>query len=267
MNILQEIAERTKERIELQKKTLPPDKLIEMTQLEHRGGNTCLPDFPFEAALRCDDIAFICEVKKASPSKGVIADAFPYLDIAGEYEAAGAAAISVLTEPHYFKGENRYLQEIADAVSIPLLRKDFTVDRYMIYEAKLLGASAILLICAILDKDTLAEYIGIAHRLGLSALVETHTEAEVDMALSAGARIIGVNNRNLETFEVDITLSRWLRQMVPKDVVFVSESGIRCAEDIKSLRQNNVDAVLVGETLMRSFDKKTALEALRGDTP
>jgi len=267
MNILQEIAERTKERIEIQKRALPPDRIIETAQLAHRSENPYLPAFPFETALSCDDIAFICEVKKASPSKGLIADTFPYIDIAKEYENAGAAAISVLTEPNYFKGSDLYLREIAGTVSIPLLRKDFTVDSYMIYEAKILGASAILLICAMLDKDTLAEYIGIAHSLGLSALVETHTEAEVDMALNAGTRIIGVNNRNLRTFEVDITLSERLRKMVPKDIVFISESGIRCAEDIKKLRQNGVDAVLIGETLMRSSDKKAALDELRGNAP
>ena len=265
MNILQEIAAYTKERIELKKKVLPPAKIIEMAQSVCAHGSAVC-DFPFEAALRCKDIAFICEIKKASPSKGVVADTFPYLAIAKEYEAAGAAAISVLTEPHYFKGNDSYLREIADAVSIPLLRKDFTIDSYMIYEAKLLGADAILLICAILDKYTLAEYIRIAHSLGLSVLVETHTEEEVGMALNAGARIVGVNNRNLKTFEVDITLSERLRKMVPRDIAFVSESGIRCAEDIKVLRQNGVNAVLVGETLMRSSNKKAALNKLRGGT-
>ena len=263
MNILQEIVAYTKERIELKKKILPPDKVIEMAQ-SACGHSNSLDNFSFEKALRCNDMAFICEVKKASPSKGIISDSFPYLDIAKEYEAAGAATVSVLTEPHYFKGSDLYLQEIADVVSIPLLRKDFTVDSYMIYEAKILRAAAVLLICAILNRDTLAEYISIAHGLGLSALVEAHTEAEVAMALSAGARIVGVNNRNLKTFEIDISLSERLRKMVPNDIVFVSESGIRCAGDIKMLRQNGVDAVLVGETLMRSSDKKVALDELRG---
>ena len=267
MNILQEITEHTKERIKMQKKMLLPEKIIEMAQLTCMSEISTPAAFIFEKALRGGDIAFICEVKKASPSKGVIADNFPYLNIAKEYEAAGAAAISVLTEPHYFKGSDLYLKEIAGTVSIPLLRKDFTVDSYMIYEAKILGASAILLICAILDKDTLAEYINIAHSLGLSVLVETHTESEVEIALNAGARIIGVNNRDLKTFEVDITLSKRLQKMVPNNIVFVSESGIHCAEDVKILRQNGVDAVLVGETLMRSSNKKAALNKLRGDTP
>ena len=224
-------------------------------------------DHPFEKALKAKDISFICEVKRASPSKGIIAEEFHYLDIAREYEGAGAAAISVLTEPYYFKGDDRYLREIADTVSIPLLRKDFTVDSYMIYEARVLGASAVLLICAILDKDTLAEYINIAHSLGLSALVEAHTEAEVDMALAVGARIVGVNNRNLNTFEVDITLSERLRRMAPRDIIFVSESGVRTADDVAMLRYIGVDAVLVGETLMRSTDKKASLTELRGGKP
>ena len=259
MNILQEIAERTKERIEAQKRAVPLKTLMETA---HSGNDSSA--FRFEKALKSKDISFICEVKRASPSKGVISEDFPYLTIAKDYETAGAAAISVLTEPFYFKGDNRYLGEIADTVAIPLLRKDFTVDSYMIFEAKVHGASAVLLICAILDKDTLAEYINTAHSIGLSALVEAHTEAEVEMALAAGARIIGVNNRDLKTFEVDITLSKRLRKMIPREIIFVSESGIRCADDVELLRQNGVDAVLIGETLMRSSDKKAELAKLRG---
>jgi indole-3-glycerol phosphate synthase len=259
VNILQEIAERTQERIQLQKKDVPLQKLMEMVQR-----NDTAADFPFEKALLSDDIAFICEIKKASPSKGIIAEEFPYQDIAKDYAAAGAAAISVLTEPFYFKGDDRYLREIAGMVSIPLLRKDFTVDSYMIYEAQTLGADAVLLICAILDQETLSEYIGIAHSLGLSAITEVHTEQEMEMALAAGTRIVGVNNRNLKTFEVDLTLSERLRKMAPRDIIFISESGVRNAEDIQRLRQSRVDAVLVGETLMRSSDKKAALDELRG---
>jgi len=261
MNILEKIAARTNKRVEEQKKILPLDKLMEKACTESENTKH---DFPFEKALRSDDMAFICEVKRASPSKGIIAEDFPYVDIAKDYELAGAAAISVLTEPYYFKGDDQHLREIANNVSIPLLRKDFTVDEYMIYEAKLLGASAVLLICAILDEETLKKYLAIAHSLGLSVLVEAHTEAEVKMALNAGARIIGVNNRNLKTFEVDIALSNRLRKMVPQDIIFVSESGIRTADDVEDLRKNNVDAVLVGETLMRSPDKKVALADLRG---
>ena len=262
MNILQEISERTKERIEERKKVLPLHTLMEMAT-----AHGITDDFPFENALKASDISFICEIKKASPSKGVIAEDFPYLDIAKDYESAGAAAISVLTEPYYFKGDDRYLREIAAAVSIPLLRKDFTVDSYMIYEAKTLGASAVLLICSLLNQATLAEYIGIAHRLGLSALVETHDEEELKMALDAGARMIGVNNRDLKTFEVDTSTSMRLRKLTPNDILFVSESGIRSAEDVAMLRQNGVDAVLIGETLMRATNKKTALAELRGNAP
>jgi indole-3-glycerol phosphate synthase len=259
MNILQEISTRTKERIEAQKKLLPPEKIMEMCRSD------ITHDFPFERALKSDDIAFICEIKKASPSKGIIAEDFQYLDIAKDYEEAGAAAISVLTEPYYFKGDDRYLREIANQVSIPLLRKDFTVDSYMIYEAKLLGASAVLLICAILNVDILKEYINIADSLGLSALVETHNEEEVDMALAAGARIIGVNNRNLKTFEIDMTLSERLKKMVPDDKLFISESGITSPEDIAKLRKIGANAVLIGETIMRSPDKKSEISRLRGD--
>jgi len=258
LNILETIAERTKERVAEQKKILPTEKVIETARSVSGGG------FPFEKALSSDEIAFICEIKKASPSRGIIAEEFPYIDIAEDYEAAGAAAISVLTEPFWFKGDDRYLREIADTVKIPLLRKDFTVDSYMIYEAKLLGASAVLLICAILDKDTLAEYINITHSIGLSALVEVHGEEEVDTALSAGARIIGVNNRNLKTFEVDVALSERLRKLVPPNVLFVSESGISSPEDIIKLRAIGADAVLIGESLMRCDDKKAAINRLRG---
>jgi len=258
MNILQEIADRTKERVEAQIKVFPLAQIKEMVCSNTGSG------FPFENALRSEDIAFICEIKKASPSKGVIAEYFPYLDIAKEYEAAGAAAISVLTEPFYFMGSDSYLREIADAVNVPLLRKDFTVDSYMIYEAKLLGASAVLLICSILDGDTLAEYIAIAHNIGLSALVEVHCEKEISMALSAGARIIGVNNRNLKTFEVNIALSERLRKLVPPDILFVSESGISSPADISKLRQIGANAVLIGESLMRREDKKMEINRLQG---
>lgn len=235
---------------------------------EHVEAAACsLPpgDFAFEKALRAPGISFICEVKKASPSKGVIAPDFPYLDIAREYEAAGAAAVSVLTEPEYFLGKNEYLQEIAHTVSIPVLRKDFTVDSYQIYEAKILGACAVLLICALLDTKRLAEYIEICDFLGISALVEAHDEAEIHSALEAGARVIGVNNRDLKTFQVDIENSIRLRSLVPPSVLFTAESGIRNAEDIRRLRESNVNAVLIGETLMRADDKKAALAGLRGD--
>ena len=221
--------------------------------------------FPFRKALSGDEISFICEVKRASPSKGLIAPDFPYLDIARDYERAGASAISCLTEPFWFKGRDEYLAEISNAVKIPVLRKDFTVDEYMIYQAKLLGAAAILLICAILDDEQLVEYLKLADSLGLDALVEAHDAEEVERALKAGAQIIGVNNRDLKTFEVDARNSIRLRELAPKDVLFVSESGIKTSEDIRKLYENEVDAVLIGETLMRSDDKKKALETLNGE--
>lgn len=220
--------------------------------------------FPFEKALAAPGISFICEVKKASPSKGLIAPEFPYLEIAREYEKAGAAAISCLTEPDFFLGSDDYLREIAAAVKIPVLRKDFTVDSYMIYEAKVLGASAVLLICAILSDEELIEYGEIARGLGLSALVEAHDEREVERALRVERGIIGVNNRDLRTFTVDCGNSVRLRRLVPEDRLFVSESGIRTAEDIEILRRNGTDAVLIGETLMRSPDKAAMLNDLRG---
>lgn len=256
--ILDEIVKRTVVRVEELKKI----KSLEVVRREAENlGNAT--GYPFKQALAAPDISFICEVKKASPSKGVIAEEFPYLSIAKEYEEAGAAAISVLTEPYYFKGKDIYLQEILQNVSIPILRKDFTVDAYQIYEARTLGASAILLICALLEEEQLKEYLTIAHCLGLSALVETHTEREVETALRIGAGIIGVNNRNLKTFEVDIQTSNRLRRMIPKEILFVSESGIKTPQDVAKLRENGTNAVLIGETLMRSADKKGQLEELR----
>lgn len=220
--------------------------------------------FPFEKVLLRQSINFICEVKKASPSKGLIAQNFPYLQIAKDYEQAGAAAISVLTEPDYFLGSDDYLIQIQKEVSIPVLRKDFTVDAYQIYEAKTIGASAVLLICALLDTRTIRDYISVCDELGLSALVEAHDEREIESALEAGARIIGVNNRNLKNFKVDIRNSLVLRKLVPENILFVAESGIQTAADIEVLRRSRVNGVLIGETLMRSLDKGKMLEELRG---
>ena len=257
--ILEEIAARTVQRVAEEKAAVP---LSEMKKrAEALDANT---GFPFRKALSGDEISFICEVKRASPSKGLIAPDFPYLDIARDYERAGASAISCLTEPFWFKGRDEYLAEISNAVTIPVLRKDFTVDEYMIYQAKTLGASAVLLLCSILSKEQLSEYLGIAHSLGLSALVEAHDEDEVRTALSVGAGIIGVNNRDLRTFTVDINNSARLRKLVPPEILFVSESGIKTAADIEALRSNGTNAVLIGETLMRSPDKKAALDELRG---
>lgn len=260
-NILEEIAARTRERIAKEKSDISVSELENRIQEVNKNAGQKIT---FLQALQKDGMSYICEVKKASPSKGLIALDFPYLAIAKEYEQAGASAISCLTEPFYFQGADQYLKEIAATVQIPVLRKDFTVDEYMIYQAKSLGASAVLLICAILDDGELRAYRQLAKELGLDALVEAHDEYEVDRALNLGAEIVGVNNRDLRTFQVDMNNSIRLRKMAPDNVVFVSESGIRTPEDIRLLYENKVDAVLIGETLMRSPDKKAALESLNG---
>ena len=257
--ILDRLADHARERVEEAKRRQS------LTEIRQRASDMPKGNFAFENALKKPDIAFICECKKASPSKGLIAPEFPYLSIAREYEAAGADAVSVLTEPKWFLGSDKYLKDIAEAVSIPCLRKDFTVDEYMIYEAKLLGASAVLLICSILSEEQIKEYIGICDGLGLSALVEAHDGEEVEKALRAGARMIGVNNRNLKDFSVDTENSRRLRQMIPPEVLFVSESGVGSAEDVSRLRGIGADAVLIGETLMRAADKKAKLRELKGE--
>lgn len=261
-NILEILAETARERVSEDKKKIPMEKMKELAfsmecNTDKKSG------FPVERALSSGDISFICEVKKASPSKGIIAEDFPYLKIAKEYEEAGAACISVLTEPSRFLGSDTYLKEIAETVHIPVLRKDFTIDAYQIYQAKVLGASMVLLICALLDEATIREYIGICDSLGLSALVEAHDEAEIDMAVRAGARIIGVNNRNLKNFTVDVHNSERLRKLVPQDIFFIAESGIRTQDDIRVLHEAGVNGVLIGETLMRSDDKKAMLDELR----
>lgn len=261
-NILEILAETARERVSEDKKKIPMEKMKELAfsmecNTDKKSG------FPVERALSSGDISFICEVKKASPSKGIIAEDFPYLKIAKEYEEAGAACISVLTEPSRFLGSDTYLKEIAEAVPIPVLRKDFTIDAYQIYQAKVLGASMVLLICALLDEATIREYIGICDSLGLSALVEAHDEAEIDMAVRAGARIIGVNNRNLKNFTVDVHNSERLRKLVPQEIFFIAESGIRTQDDIRVLHEAGVNGVLIGETLMRSDDKKAMLDELR----
>ncbi len=257
--ILEEIAQYTLSRYEQAERIKPLAKVKEEAlEVDLNTG------FPFEKALSKSGISYICEVKKASPSKGVIAENFPYVEIAKEYENAGASAISVLTEPKYFMGCNDYLKEISKNVSIPLLRKDFTVCEYQIYEAKTIGASAILLICSLLNTETLTKWIALSHSLGLSALVEAHNEEEIKSAIKAGARIIGVNNRNLKNFTVDINNCINLRKLVPDDILFVGESGIKTNEDIKNLRNAKVNGVLIGETLMKSRDKALALKTLNG---
>lgn len=264
-NILKEITASTIKRMEQRQAAKPLEQIREEAEaICLHQDKSAESSKSFLGALQKKGMSYICEVKKASPSKGLIAEDFPYLDIALEYEAAGASAISCLTEPFYFMGSDMYLKEIAAAVDIPVLRKDFTVNEYMIYEAKTLGASAVLLICSITDDHKLKDYIRLTDKLGMDALVEAHDEGEVRTALNAGARIIGVNNRDLKTFEVDMKNSISLRSLAPDNVVFVSESGIRTHEDIRQLYENNVDAVLIGETLMRSGDKRAALRELNG---
>lgn len=260
MNILDRIAERTKLRVARYKERLPLSELKQQVLSLPRG------NFPFEFALRRSGLSFICECKKASPSKGLIAPDFPYLDIARAYEAAGADAISILTEPEFFLGDDKFLSEIAAQVSIPCLRKDFVVDEYMIYQAKTLGASAVLLICAILDDTQLKSFIATCDELGLSALVEAHDETEIKRAIDCGARIIGVNNRNLKDFSVDMNNAKRLRELVPPEIIFVSESGVKSVEDVQKIRELGADAVLIGEVLMRAADKTAKLAELRGDT-
>lgn len=256
--MLDKIVAKTEERLVEAKSNKSLDQLKEeVSKLDIK------EDFPFKKALKDPEIAIIAEVKRSSPSKGLIAEDFDYIEIAKEYERAGASAISVLTEPYFFKGSNDFLHEISENVRIPLLRKDFTIDEYMIYEAKSLGASAILLIVSILDDVQLKRYLDLAHDLGLSAIVETHDANEIRTAIDAGSEIIGVNNRNLADFTVDINNSINLRRLVNEDILFISESGIKTVEDVRKLKENNVDAVLIGETLMRSDDKKSMILELK----
>ena len=274
MNILKTITERTRERIREQEKLIPPAEMRRMAEAVLReeqagaaansSGDRLEKDYMpvFERALRQPGMSFICEVKKASPSKGIIAEEFPYMEIAKDYEAAGASAISCLTEPYWFLGSDVYLEEIAETVSIPVLRKDFTCSEYMIWQAKALGASAVLLICSVLDDGELRAYHRLTEELHMSALVEAHDAGEIEQAKQAGARIIGVNNRNLKDFSVDIGHSARLRRLAGEDTVFVSESGIRGPEDMKALYENGTDAVLIGEMLMRSPDRQAALKTL-----
>lgn len=259
MTILDTLAASARERVEAAKTKISLDDIKAKALALPKG------DFEFEKALRKDRLAFICECKKASPSKGLISPDFPYLQIAKEYEAAGADCISVLTEPTRFLGSDDYLSEIAAAVSIPCIRKDFTVDEYMIYEAKLLGAKAVLLICSILTIEQIKEYIAICNNLGISALVEAHDENEVKSAIDCGARIIGVNNRNLKDFSVDTKNSGNLRSLVPDDIIFVSESGVKTVDDINAVQKMGANAVLIGEALMKAENKTEQLRLFRGE--
>jgi indole-3-glycerol phosphate synthase len=259
--ILGRIAASTVLRVEEAKGVLSPERARELA-LSLAAKEPQDAPLPFTQALSADGLSFICEVKKASPSKGVISEDFPWLEIAKDYEEAGAAAISVLTEPEFFLGSPAYLQEIAKTVRIPTLRKDFIIDPYQIYEAKIWGAKAVLLICALLEEETLASFIKTAEELALDCLVEIHNENEAREALDAGSRIIGINNRDLSTFNVDTTLASRLAKLLPAGVLSVAESGIKSADDARALRDIGIDAVLIGESLMRAQDRKAFLREL-----
>lgn len=260
--ILDKLANYAKLRVSADKKAISLEEIKSMC-LELMAKKKEQEHFCFEKKLRRQGLSFICEVKKASPSKGIISNDFPYLEIAKEYEEAGADCISCLTEPKWFLGSDQIFSEIRATVQIPMIRKDFTVDEYQIYQAKLLGADAVLLILAILTKNQLQEYLSICETLGLTALVEAHNEAELTMAIAAGAKVLGVNNRNLKDFSIDTENSRRLRKLVPKNILFVSESGIQGPEDIHVLREIGVDAVLIGEAFMRSENKTAMLAMMR----
>ena len=261
-NILEQLADYARVRVAADREQVSAGELLARIDRMEQEKEAREP-FCFENALRADGLSFICEVKKASPSKGLIDPVFHYAEIAKSYEEAGADCISCLTEPKWFLGSDAIFREIRSLVDTPMIRKDFTVDEYQIYQAKAMGADAVLLICALLDEKTLTSYFRICEQLGISALVETHDEEEMKMAAAVGVRLIGVNNRNLKDFSVDIGNSRKLRESAPADALFVSESGIRTPADIPPLKESGVDAVLVGEALMRSEDKKAALEAFR----
>ena len=261
MDILEQLSAHARKRVEQKKAEIP---IEEMRRMAEASINKKIPSF--HDALEKPKMSFLCECKKASPSKGLIAPEFPYLEIAKSYQDAGADAISCLTEPKWFLGSDTYLKEIAETVDIPVLRKDFTVDPYMIYEARVLGASAVLLIVSILSESELLEYLKITEELGLSALTETHDEEEVKLAQDCGAKIIGVNNRNLKDFKVNTDNSIRLRNQINKDVLMVAESGIKTREDILVLEQNGIHGVLIGETLMKADDRQKKLRELKGET-
>ncbi len=256
--ILTKLADSTRNRVEREKKQIQLEMVKKQALAMKKG------DFSFEKVIAEGDISFICEVKRASPSKGMLVEEFPYVQIAKDYEEAGASCISVLTEPDYFKGDKQYLKEISENVTVPLIRKDFIIDEYMIYDAKIHGASCVLLICSLLDKETMEKYIEICDNLGMSALVEAHDDEEIQKAVEAGARMIGVNNRDLKTFTVDIRNSERLRKLVPDNILFIAESGIKTNADINRLRKAKVNGVLIGETFMKAENKKEMLQKLRG---
>ncbi|WP_295722313.1 indole-3-glycerol phosphate synthase TrpC [uncultured Methanobrevibacter sp.] len=259
--ILDTIVKKTEARLRRLKENMPLEKLKEKVD-----SLDCNNDLKFEKSLKKEGMSYICEIKKASPSKGLIVkdEEFDPLKISKEYEDGGASAISILTEPYFFKGSNEYLSSVSQNTILPILRKDFIIDEYMIYEAKLLGADAVLLIASILDKEILKKFIKLSYSLGMSALVESHNQKELEKALDAKARIIGINNRDLKTFKVDFNNVIKLRKKVPSEIIFISESGVKTKEDIDLLKENNIDGVLIGELLMKSQDKKAMIKYLDG---
>ncbi len=257
--ILEAIAAHARRRVAADRVERPLEELREQCSALGRGQGR----EHFQAALEKPELSFICEVKRASPSKGLIAKDFPYLEIAEDYKAAGADAISCLTEPKWFLGSDQIFREIREVVDTPMLRKDFTVDEYQLYQARLLGADCVLLICALLDTRTLEQYLSICEDLGLSALVEAHDEKEISSAVDAGAAIIGVNNRNLKDFSVNLNNAARLRDQIPPGVLYVAESGISRPEDAAAVRAMGADGVLIGEALMRAGDRRASLRAFR----
>lgn len=255
--ILDQLAAHAAERVAVAMTRIPFGEMREAARAMPRGG------FRFARAVGEKGLSFICEVKRASPSKGLISENFPFLDIARDYEAAGASCVSCLTEPKWFLGADEIFREIRADISLPMLRKDFTVHEYQLYEGKRLGADAILLICALLPEETLIRFLVICDELGLSALVEAHDEVELKAAVAAGAKMVGVNNRNLKDFSVDFSNAARLRDLVPPNVLFVAESGISSPADVVALKKIGVDAVLVGEALMRAQDRRAALTSFR----
>lgn len=250
------IAQKVQE-VARRKKTTP------VSRLEDKIGRA-RPVRDFRVALRLEGMSLIAEVKKASPSKGVLLEDVDPVDLAGVYESSGARAISVLTDEKFFHGSLKDLAKVRQSVSVPCLRKDFTIDEYQIYEARANSADAILLIVRILSDQQIKDYLALAEQLGMAALVETHDAAEIDRALKAGASIIGINNRNLDTFEVDYNTTLLLRKLVPGGVVLVSESGIHTREQVVRLEDGGVDAILVGEALVTSSNIRAKIRELLG---
>ncbi len=258
MTILDKLADLSRARAAADQEKVPETVLREQVKALGKGNGEA-----FLSALKKPGISFICEIKKASPSKGLISPDFPYLKIAADYERAGADCISCLTEPEYFLGSDQIFREVRAQVSLPMLRKDFTVSAYQLDQARVMGANAALLIVSLLDEKTLEAYLERCDELGIAALVETHDGEEISRAVSAGAKIIGVNNRNLKDFSVDFENAARLRDRIPADCIYVAESGVKTPEDVQRLRQIGADAALIGETLMRSADPAETLDQLR----